>query len=145
MPHFSLVSLSHPPFFLFMQGPPDFQQNTPGPVPSNFNQGSRLSLQDQWRGPPPPLPPPPPQEREAFFMGGTTIVSPSGKTCFPQFPGTGLGMSHKARICHLFIIWPISKLSHFPLVWSPVFSNYMHALEAGWLVPQTFPCTLFPC
>ncbi|KAM3823294.1 RNA-binding protein 33 isoform 6-T6 [Vipera latastei] len=56
-------------------GPPDFQQNTPGPVPSNFNQGSRLSLQDQWRGPPPPLPPPPPQEREAFFMGE------------PRFPG----------------------------------------------------------
>ncbi|XP_039201599.1 RNA-binding protein 33 isoform X7 [Crotalus tigris] len=56
-------------------GPPDFQQNTPGPVPSNFNQGPRLSLQDQWRGPPPPLPPPPPQEREPFFMGE------------PRFPG----------------------------------------------------------
>ncbi|ETE72255.1 RNA-binding protein 33, partial [Ophiophagus hannah] len=56
-------------------GPPDFQQNTPGPVPSNFNQTPRLSLQDQWRGPPPPLPPPPPQERESFFMGE------------PRFPG----------------------------------------------------------
>uniref|UniRef100_A0A8C5RBJ2 RNA binding motif protein 33 n=1 Tax=Laticauda laticaudata TaxID=8630 RepID=A0A8C5RBJ2_LATLA len=57
-------------------GPPDFQQNTTGPVPSNFNQTPRLSLQDQWRGPPPPLPPPPPQERESFFMGG-----------MPRFPG----------------------------------------------------------
>uniref|UniRef100_A0A8C5R9U0 RNA-binding protein 33 n=1 Tax=Laticauda laticaudata TaxID=8630 RepID=A0A8C5R9U0_LATLA len=56
-------------------GPPDFQQNTTGPVPSNFNQTPRLSLQDQWRGPPPPLPPPPPQERESFFMGE------------PRFPG----------------------------------------------------------
>ncbi|XP_026574136.1 RNA-binding protein 33 isoform X3 [Pseudonaja textilis] len=56
-------------------GPPDFQQNTPGPVPSNFNQTPRLSLQDQWRGPPPPLPPPPPQERESFFLGE------------PRFPG----------------------------------------------------------
>ncbi|XP_034257541.1 RNA-binding protein 33 isoform X6 [Pantherophis guttatus] len=56
-------------------GPPDFQQNAPGPVPSNFNQAPRLSLQDQWRGPPPPLPPPPPQEREPFFMGE------------PRFPG----------------------------------------------------------
>uniref|UniRef100_A0A8C6VDN4 RRM domain-containing protein n=1 Tax=Naja naja TaxID=35670 RepID=A0A8C6VDN4_NAJNA len=56
-------------------GPPDFQQNTPGPVPSNFSQTPRLSLQDQWRGPPPPLPPPPPQERESFFMGE------------PRFPG----------------------------------------------------------
>ncbi|XP_026577914.1 RNA-binding protein 33-like isoform X3 [Pseudonaja textilis] len=50
-------------------GPPDFQQNPPEPVPTNFNQAPRLSLQDQWRGPPPPLPPPPPQEREPFFMG----------------------------------------------------------------------------
>ncbi|XP_063159446.1 RNA-binding protein 33 isoform X2 [Candoia aspera] len=50
-------------------GPPDFQQNPPGPVPANFSQAPRLSLQDQWRGPPPPLPPPPPQEREPFFMG----------------------------------------------------------------------------
>ncbi|KAM6453011.1 RNA-binding protein 33 isoform 3-T3 [Liasis olivaceus] len=56
-------------------GPPDFQQNPPGPVPTNFNQAPRLSLQDQWRGPPPPLPPPPPQEREPFFMGE------------PRFPG----------------------------------------------------------
>ncbi|XP_026536724.1 RNA-binding protein 33 isoform X4 [Notechis scutatus] len=56
-------------------GPPDFQQNTPGPVPGNFNQTPRLSLQDQWRGPPPPLPPPPPQERESFFLGE------------PRFPG----------------------------------------------------------
>ncbi|XP_032093166.1 RNA-binding protein 33 isoform X3 [Thamnophis elegans] len=56
-------------------GPPDFQPNAPGPVPSNFNQAPRLSLQDQWRGPPPPLPPPPPQEREPFFMGE------------PRFPG----------------------------------------------------------
>ncbi|XP_042333001.1 RNA-binding protein 33 isoform X2 [Sceloporus undulatus] len=49
--------------------PPDFQQNPPGPVPTNFNQAPRLSLQDQWRGPPPPLPPPPPQDRDPFFMG----------------------------------------------------------------------------
>nr|XP_056713104.1 RNA-binding protein 33 [Euleptes europaea] len=53
-------------------GPPDFQQNPPGPVPTNFNQPPRLPLQDQWRGPPPPpppMPPPPPQDREPFFMG----------------------------------------------------------------------------
>lgn len=50
-------------------GPPDFQQNPPGPVPTNFSQAPRLPLQDQWRGPPPPLPPPPPQDRESFFMG----------------------------------------------------------------------------
>ncbi|XP_054847844.1 RNA-binding protein 33 isoform X2 [Eublepharis macularius] len=53
-------------------GPPDFQQNPPGPVPANFSQAPRLPLQDQWRGPPPPpppLPPPPPQDREPFFMG----------------------------------------------------------------------------
>ncbi|XP_061443562.1 RNA-binding protein 33 isoform X2 [Rhineura floridana] len=50
-------------------GPPEFQQNPGGPVPTNFSQAPRLSLQDQWRGPPPPLPPPPPQDREAFFMG----------------------------------------------------------------------------
>ncbi|XP_060638569.2 RNA-binding protein 33 isoform X2 [Anolis sagrei] len=51
------------------QAPPDFPPNPPGPVPTNFNQAPRLSLQDQWRGPPPPLPPPPPQDREPFFMG----------------------------------------------------------------------------
>ncbi|XP_048366260.1 RNA-binding protein 33 isoform X3 [Sphaerodactylus townsendi] len=53
-------------------GPPDFQQNPPGPVPTNFSQAPRLSLQDPWRGPPPPpppIPPPPPQDREPFFMG----------------------------------------------------------------------------
>ncbi|XP_062982068.1 RNA-binding protein 33 isoform X2 [Elgaria multicarinata webbii] len=56
-------------------GPPDFQQNPPGPVPTNFNQAPRLSLQDQWRGPPPPLPPPPPQDREPFFMGDPRFPS----------------------------------------------------------------------
>ncbi|XP_013924212.1 PREDICTED: RNA-binding protein 33-like isoform X2 [Thamnophis sirtalis] len=58
-----------PPLFFILQGSPDFQQNPPEPVLTNFNQAPRLSLQDQWRGPPPPLPPPPPQEREPFFMG----------------------------------------------------------------------------
>ncbi|KAK9395778.1 RNA-binding protein 33-like [Crotalus adamanteus] len=57
------------PCLVRSSGPPDFQQNPPEPVPTNFNQAPRLSLQDQWRGPPPPLPPPPPQEREPFFMG----------------------------------------------------------------------------
>ncbi|XP_077160099.1 RNA-binding protein 33 isoform X3 [Paroedura picta] len=63
------------------KGPPDFQQNPPGPVPTNFSQAPRLPLQDQWRGPPPPpppLPPPPPQDREPFFMGG--------KGAHPRFP-----------------------------------------------------------
>ncbi|NXS20803.1 RBM33 protein, partial [Mystacornis crossleyi] len=51
--------------------PPDFQQHTPGPVPTNFSQAPRLPIQDQWRGPPPPpppLPPPPPQDRDPFFI-----------------------------------------------------------------------------
>ncbi|XP_038016226.1 RNA-binding protein 33 isoform X3 [Motacilla alba alba] len=59
-------------------GPPDFQQHTPGPVPTNFSQAPRLPIQDQWRGPPPPpppLPPPPPQDRDPFFLAD------------PRFPG----------------------------------------------------------
>uniref|UniRef100_A0A8C0U408 RNA-binding protein 33 n=1 Tax=Cyanistes caeruleus TaxID=156563 RepID=A0A8C0U408_CYACU len=59
-------------------GPPDFQQHTPGPVPTNFSQAPRLPIQDQWRGPPPPpppLPPPPPQDRDPFFIAD------------PRFPG----------------------------------------------------------
>ncbi|XP_060104037.1 RNA-binding protein 33-like isoform X1 [Heteronotia binoei] len=59
-------------------GPPDFQQNPPGPVPTNFSQAPRLPLQDQWRGPPPPpppLPPPPPQDREPFFMADPRFPS----------------------------------------------------------------------
>ncbi|NXP62830.1 RBM33 protein, partial [Chloropsis cyanopogon] len=58
--------------------PPDFQQHTPGPVPTNFSQAPRLPIQDQWRGPPPPpppLPPPPPQDRDPFFLAD------------PRFPG----------------------------------------------------------
>ncbi|XP_068790378.1 RNA-binding protein 33 isoform X2 [Struthio camelus] len=59
-------------------GPPDFQQHTPGPVPTNFSQAPRLPIQDQWRGPPPPpppLPPPPPQERDPFFIGDPRFPS----------------------------------------------------------------------
>ncbi|XP_025925031.1 RNA-binding protein 33 isoform X5 [Apteryx rowi] len=59
-------------------GPPDFQQHTPGPVPTNFSQAPRLPIQDQWRGPPPPpppLPPPPPQERDPFFLGDPRFPS----------------------------------------------------------------------
>ncbi|XP_075778874.1 RNA-binding protein 33 isoform X3 [Pelodiscus sinensis] len=62
-------------------GPPDFQQHTPGPVPTNFTQAPRLPLQDQWRGPPPPPlpppppPPPPPQERDPFFLGDPRFAS----------------------------------------------------------------------
>ncbi|KAM9575627.1 RNA-binding protein 33 isoform 3-T3 [Guaruba guarouba] len=59
-------------------GPPDFQQHTPGPVPTNFSQAPRLPIQDQWRGPPPPpppLPPPPPQERDPFFIADPRFPS----------------------------------------------------------------------
>ncbi|XP_074756020.1 RNA-binding protein 33 isoform X4 [Athene noctua] len=59
-------------------GPPDFQQHTPGPVPTNFTQAPRLPIQDQWRGPPPPpppLPPPPPQERDPFFIADPRFPS----------------------------------------------------------------------
>ncbi|KFZ49767.1 RNA-binding protein 33, partial [Antrostomus carolinensis] len=58
--------------------PPDFQQHTPGPVPTNFSQAPRLPIQDQWRGPPPPpppLPPPPPQERDPFFIADPRFPS----------------------------------------------------------------------
>lgn len=46
------------------QGPPEFPQHTPGPVPNSFTQPPRLPLQDQWRAPPPP------QDRDPFFLGG---------------------------------------------------------------------------
>ncbi|XP_040521696.1 RNA-binding protein 33 isoform X10 [Gallus gallus] len=58
--------------------PPDFQQHTPGPVPTSFSQAPRLPMQDQWRGPPPPpppLPPPPPQDRDPFFLGDPRFPS----------------------------------------------------------------------
>ncbi|NWH61195.1 RBM33 protein, partial [Geococcyx californianus] len=58
--------------------PPDFQQHTPGPVPTNFSQAPRLPIQDQWRGPPPPpppLPPPPPQDRDPFFIADPRFPS----------------------------------------------------------------------
>lgn len=51
-------------FPFVLQGPPEFPQHTPGPVPNNFSQPPRLPLQDQWRAPPPP------QERDPFFLGG---------------------------------------------------------------------------
>lgn len=57
------------------QGPPEFPQHTPGPVPSTFSQPPRLPLQDQWRAPPPP------QERDPFFLGGK---GPAGQRAQPH-------------------------------------------------------------
>lgn len=79
MDEFLKDGLSLADFCLIKQGPPDFQQHAPGPVPTNFTQAPRIPLQDQWRGPPPPPmpppppPPPPPQERDPFFMGGRSF------------------------------------------------------------------------
>lgn len=100
-----------------LQGPPEFPQHTPGPVPNSFSQPPRLPLQDQWRAPPPP------QERDPFFLGGKRGCGGREESCvgscaWPRLcfiraqPPAGASVKSVRFLCHSLPVISDAVIGH---------------------------------